>query len=108
MTRVILESPYRGGDSEKITENKVYACLCLSDSLDRGESPMSSHLLYTQVLDDTDPEQRAIGIEAGQAWYEVAEYCVVYTDLEISDGMKEGIKFAESKGLTIRYRKLYG
>src|SRR5690606_24498929 len=45
---VIIESPY-SGDVERNTE---YARSCLLDSLRRGEAPIASHLLHTQVLED--------------------------------------------------------
>ena len=53
---VYLESPY-AGDIEK---NIKYARLCMKDSIDRGEYPFASHLLYTQesILDDDDPVQK--------------------------------------------------
>ena len=53
---VYLESPY-AGDVEK---NIKYARLCMKDSLDRGEYPFASHLLYTQenILNDNDPVER--------------------------------------------------
>ena len=58
MTRlVILESPYAGD----VEANVAYARACLLDSLHRGEAPIASHLLHTQVLDDTAPEERALG-----------------------------------------------
>lgn len=50
MIKVILESPYAG----EIDRNIRYARACVRDSLLRGESPIASHLLYTQsgILDD--------------------------------------------------------
>ena len=51
MSKVILESPY-AGDVER---NIEYAKLCMKHSLTMGEAPLLSHLLYTQVLDDTIP-----------------------------------------------------
>ena len=71
MVKVILESPY-AGDVEK---NIEYARLCLKDSLLRGESPIASHLLYTQVLDDTKLDERNLGIDAGLAWSSAALIC---------------------------------
>jgi len=73
---VIIESPYSGD----VVRNTEYARACLLDSLRRGEAPIASHLLHTQVLDDMRPDEREIGIEAGLAWYRVAEKCVVYED----------------------------
>lgn len=76
MRRVILESPY-GGDVEA---NVAYARRCLGDCLRRGESPIASHLLFTQkgVLDDLVPEERALGIAAGLAWRFQADASVFY------------------------------
>ena len=101
---VILESPY-AGDVEK---NVAYARKCILDSLMRGESPIASHLLYTQpgILDDTNPLERTLGINAGLAWTKVADASVVYTDLGISDGMKTGISAALDAGIAVEYRHL--
>ncbi len=105
MRRVILESPY-AGDVEK---NVRYARACLHDCFMRGEAPIASHLLYTQpgVLDDNNPEERKLGIEAGLIWGSLAEATVVYTDRGMSRGMEYGIKKAVSEGRPIEYRKLY-
>ena len=99
---VVLESPY-AGDFER---NEKYARRCMVDSLQRGEAPFMSHLLYTQVLDDTDLPQRKLGMEAGFAFIAVSEYTVVYEDYGISGGMKEGIKIAKGLGHVIEYRQI--
>ena len=86
MRRVILESPYAGN----IDRNIEYARAAVNDSLMRGEAPIASHLLYTQdgVLDDTVPNERQLGIDAGHAWMEAAEAVVFYVDLGMSKGMQ--------------------
>lgn len=96
--RVIIESPYAGSNDDVVQRNIKYARRAMNDSLKRGEAPFLSHLLYTQVLDDTDPVQRFIGIEAGLSWGEAAEATVVYCDFGISRGMELGIQDAENKG----------
>ena len=103
---VILESPYAGD----IEENIKYARDCLRDSLMRGEAPLASHLLYTQagVLNDSDPSERARGIDAGLAWCVHAWASVVYYDRGISEGMRYGIRAAVMQGLWIEPRSLYG
>lgn len=68
MRLVIIESPYAGPTPEAVAANVAYARACLLDSLRRGEAPIASHLLYTQVLNDLIPEERALGIAAGLAW----------------------------------------
>ena len=82
MIRVILESPYAGD----IERNIDYARKCLRHSLLLGESPIASHLLYTQigVLNDDLPNERQIGIDAGLQWKEVAEKHVFYIDYGMS------------------------
>lgn len=99
---VILESPYAGN----MAENRVYANQCLRDSLLRGEAPFASHVLYTEALDDTIPEERHIGIEAGLVIGKLAEKTVVYTDYGISKGMQYGIDRATAEGRPIEYRKI--
>ncbi len=102
MKRVIIESPYAGD----IDNNVSYARLCLKDSLMRGEAPIASHLLHTQVLDDTIKEEREMGIKAGLEWLRVAELMAVYVDLGISKGMKSAINEALIKGVQIEYRNI--
>lgn len=82
---VILESPYAGS----VERNVHYARRAMRHSLSLGEYPIASHLLYTQpgILDDLDPAQRSLGIEAGLAWRRVADRAVFYTDLGWSAGM---------------------
>ena len=99
---VIIETPY-SGDVEANTE---YARACLLDSLRRGEAPIANHLLHTQVLDDMQPDERALGIEASLAWYRVATKCVVYTDRGISAGMTIGINRARLHGVAVEYRSI--
>ena len=99
---VIIESPFSGD----VARNTDYARACLQDSLRRGEAPIASHLLHTQVLDDLRPNEREFGIEAGLAWYRVAEKCVVYEDFGISRGMAEGTARARSHGVPVEYRRL--
>lgn len=107
--RVIVESPFAGSNPENNRRdfNLVkYSRECLRDSLDRGESPYASHLLYTQkgVLDDTIPEERARGIAAAASWMEVADHVVVYCDLGFSPGMAKGVLRALASGKPVRFR----
>ena len=106
MIRVILESPF-GADPDKFIP---YGRAAIADSLQQGEAPMAMHLLYTQpgVLNDRVPTDRAKGMEAAFAWYQMAEKVVVYRDFGISHWMQAGIDLAISYGLQIDYRSLRG
>lgn len=101
---VIIESPYAGN----VERHENYCRRCMKDSFDRGEYPFASHILYTQkgILDDTIPEQRKLGMEAGWEILKRSDYSAVYTDYGISKGMEEGIKIAEALRHKIEYRKI--
>ena len=108
MDTVLIESPYRGDSYENTGQNVLYARACLLDSLRRGEAPFASHLLYTQVLDDTDPEQRTLGINAGLAIGLRCTISAVYYDRGISGGILMGINAARSVGRKVELRALRG
>lgn len=104
MKRVVIESPY-AGDVER---NTAYARACMLDSLHRGEAPYASHLLFTQpgILDDTNPVERRLGIEAGLAWGEAADLVAVYVDLGVSAGMRLGMERHRERGVPVEERRL--
>ncbi|MCF7910613.1 hypothetical protein K9L16_03000 [Candidatus Pacearchaeota archaeon] len=106
---VILESPFKGNKGE-VKRNTKYARRCARDCFLRGEAPFASHLLYTQegILDDTIFNERELGIKAGLEWGKFAEATVVYTDLGITEGMKQGIQRAKDEGRKLEYRSLNG
>ena len=114
VTPVIIESPLgtdENGDRVDVATmqgNINYALDCMSDSLNRGEAPFASHLLYTQVLDDSDPEERRLGMNAGFAIGMLFKKAVAYTDRGISSGMTEGIKHHIRNGRVVEYRELSG
>jgi hypothetical protein len=104
MRRVILESPYNAATFFGRWLNRRYARRAMRDSIMRGESPMVSHLLFTQALDDGDPSERKIGIECGLVWGAVANATVIYIDRGISSGMALGIERARCEGRATEYR----
>ena len=105
MKRVILESPYKGN----FKLNEMYGEFCMHDCIvNHNEAPYASHLLYTRdnVLRDTIPEERKLGIKAGFFWRECAEMTVFYTDLEMTSGMVQGIQDCDKKGHPYEIRVL--
>ena len=104
MRLVIIESPYAGD----VEANVDYARRCVRDSLERGEAPIASHLLYTQpgILDDGLPHERQLGIDAGLAWRRVADLTAVYTNHGVSEGMSYGIRAAHEAGIPVEFRVL--
>lgn len=102
MRRVMVETPYAGD----VEWNVMYARRCMADALKRGEAPMLSHLLYTQVLDDTKPDERDLGINAGLAWRKSAEAGIFYLDLGISSGMMRAAELYTVEEIPIEERYL--
>lgn len=104
MKLVVIESPL--ALDGQFARNIRYARLCGLDCIRKGEAPYASHLLMTQFLDDTIPEERKLGMDAGFAWGAVGDICVVYQDFGITKGMQEGIDRALGNGKMVVYRKL--
>jgi hypothetical protein len=102
---VILESPYAGN----IELNTAYARQAMRDSLERGEYPIASHLLYTQpgILDENKPQEREWGITAGLAWRKVADRAVFYIDLGWSRGMIDARNLYEAEGKPFEIRRMW-
>lgn len=96
MKLVILESPY-AGDVER---NLAYAREWMRLLLQSGFAPIASHLLYTQpgVLDDNNPEERALGIAAGLEWRRVADHTVFCARYGWSRGMLAALASAKAEG----------
>jgi hypothetical protein len=100
--RVCVETPLRGD----IERNVVYADMCMLDCIERGEAPFLGHLLYPRVLNDEILEHCTAGISLHLTWLEAAHAIVVYSDLGVTSGMTEAIKYAERIGTPYHYRQL--
>ncbi len=99
---VILESPYAGD----IKRNLAYARRAVRDSVDLGESPIASHLLYTQpgILRDDVPAERDLGKALGYLWHDCADMMVVYHDFGITPGMRDAMFAWRKTGKPVAYR----
>lgn len=106
MILVAVESPYAGN----VERSVAYARAAIADCLRRGEAPFASHLLYTQegVLDDDVPEQRELGISAGELWADKAKKRVFYIDFGMSSGMCRAMERARFLGQRVEQRTLEG
>lgn len=102
-TPVVIESPYAGKTPTAYRRNIEYLHATIQDCLRRGEVPYASHGFFPGALDDTVPEQRAQGIEAGfkmaEALNKVGGYRAFYTDRGNSTGMGFGRDHSERVGM---------
>lgn len=108
MRKVIVETPFKAKNQADQERNRRYLFDAMRDCFIRDEAPFASHRLYTECLDDGDPAERSLGIEAGLVWGACADATVVYDDLGISSGMVLGIKRAQEQGRPVEYRYLAG
>ena len=90
MKLVVICSPYAGN----VEAHVAYARKALRHSLELGEAPFASHLLYPQVADDSDPRERDQAMQAGLEWISVATIVVFYIDCGWSPGMLTELKAA--------------
>lgn len=104
MKLVIIESPFAG----EVAANIAYAKRAVHDCLARGEAPIASHLLFTQpgILDDNIPGERKLGIDAGLAWYRVAEGAMFYTDRGWSRGMLAAKEYVIANNVPFEERSI--
>lgn len=96
---VVIESPFKGdGTATDRAKLITYARRALRHSIDLGESPIASHLLYTQVLQDGFLPHRELGMGMVHDWFDRAGTIVFYTDYGMSSGMELGLARAREHG----------
>ena len=67
----------------------------------RGLIPYAPHLLFTQFMDDTIPEERAAGMAMGKEMLKRCDELWVFGET-ISEGMAAEIELAKELGIPIR------
>ncbi|MGI6754838.1 MAG: DUF4406 domain-containing protein [Atopobiaceae bacterium] len=95
---VYVCSPYAGD-----VEGNVAAVRCYCRfAVDAGCIPLAPHLLFPQFLDDTNPEERALGLFFSNVFMGKCMEAWVFGG-RISQGMEAEITRARRKGQKIRY-----
>ena len=92
-------SPYRGD----VARNVKYAKELTGRAVRRGLVPITPHLYITQALDDNDPAERALGMEAGLHLLEPCKYIMIGGHYGLSEGMRHKIERAHRLGKTFLY-----
>ena len=93
MNTVTVESPFAANETNSEAVHRAYLERCILDCIKRGESPYASHKMLTDALDDSIPEQRTTGIEAGYIYAARSDKIAFYIDY----GTSHGMKLAENK-----------
>ena len=96
---IFVSSQYRG-DVEKNTEKAKEYCKYI---LDQGHTPFAPHLLYPQLLNDNDHDERARGLLCGIDILLRCNEVWVFGD-KITEGMQFEIDYAELYGIPVMYK----
>ena len=94
---IYIASPYAGD----IEANIAFAKKACRYAIRQGHTPIAVHLLYPQMLDDSDPVEREVGLQLGHRVLEVCDelWCC---SSRISSGMTREIAEAKRLGIPIR------
>lgn len=95
---VYICSPYSGD----ISKNQAKARRYSKFASDRGVIPVAPHLLFPQFLDDSNPDDRSLGLFFGIVLLTKCEQLWAF-GTRISSGMEKEIRFAENRGISVRY-----
>ena len=95
--KVYVASRY-AGDVEANVKAAIRYCRLV---IDKGYMPIASHLLYPQILNDNDPEERELGLMLGLALLRECDEVWVFG--EVSPGVAREIEEAKRLQKRIRF-----
>jgi len=106
----IIESPFAATMHRTQDEHTMYLRECLRHSWELGELPFASHGFFPFFLNESDPEERKMGIEAGYQFWSMVDLndrhhprtirptIAFYCDLGITSGMKAALERVKTSG----------
>ena len=97
---VYICSPCRGDYKKNLQQARDYCREIVKKWPD--VVPIAPHLYFLQFLDDTVPNERSLGMEAGIALLDMCDEIWVYGLSSPSEGMKAEIEYAKEHGIPIR------
>lgn len=95
---VYICSPYAGDVEANVKAARRYSRF----AVEQDYIPIAPHLLFPQFLDDSDPQERQLGLFFGNAIMSKCAEIRVFGSI-ISAGMEAEIKRAGWKGYRLRY-----
>ena len=97
MKLIYVASPYAGD----IEQNTAFARKACRHVMNEGHAFFAPHLLYPQLLDDSNPQERQAGLDMGLAMLPRCDELWCYGD-RISYGMHLEIEEAVRIGIPVR------
>ncbi|RKM61006.1 hypothetical protein D6855_03670 [Butyrivibrio sp. CB08] len=101
MKTVYICSPYRATSEAQLDNHIDYAQELTRTALAAGLAPITPHLYLTQVTDDSKPDERARGLEAGTALLLTCDFCVMGNRYGISAGMQGELQAAGAADIPV-------
>lgn len=95
---VYICSPFSGDMKRNAAKARRYS----RHAVDTGYIPLTPHLLFPQFLDDTDPEERSLGLFFGNVLMDKCSEVWVFGGT-VSKGMADEIARAKRKHIPLRY-----
>lgn len=93
---VYIASPLSGD----VARNLDFARQACRYAIAQGVTPFAPHLLYPQMLNDSNPAERQLGLEMGNQMLELCDALWLCGD-RISSGMEGERKLAEKLGIPV-------
>ena len=100
--KIYVASRYAGDVDANVKAAIGYCRLVI----DKGYMPIASHLLYPQILNDNDPEERKLGLMFGLALLRECDEVWVFG--EVSPGVSREIEEARRLNKKLRFMEDVG
>lgn len=65
MVPCVIESPFAAGNGHSVEDNRSYLRRAIRWCVESGYTPYASHEMLTHAFDDSNADERALGIRAG-------------------------------------------
>lgn len=105
-TPCIIESPFKASENYSEEQHSDYLRQCIRWCVENGYTPYASHRMLTDAFDDSIPEERELGIQAGFAMNKCIDTVLVFGDLGLSKGMLRGIATHGEAGKTVMLKSI--
>lgn len=97
---IYICSPLRGNYEENMKNAETYCRLVMKYV--PNAVPLAPHIYFPRFLDDTDAEERELGISAGLSLLDKCDELWAFGIYNPSEGMKREIDYAKKRGIPVR------
>ena len=106
ITKIDLDQPDTLIMQREYARKAVNHGLVLKEHYDNGNSPFNGDLIYSQMFDTNNQQEREIYNKVGDSWKHDAKEAHVYIDMGINTNMVQAIEDLKEHGLEIKFKTL--